>query len=304
MLDFLIKRVIQVILVIFLSLTVVFFLVRLSGDPAALFLPPDAPKEQLEEFRETLGFNRPLYVQYSEFILNAARGDFGKSLSTREDALGMVFDRVPASLQLAFSSLALSLIVAIPVGIISAYKKNTIFDRIGVVFTVMGQAVPNFWLGLLLIFFFAVNLGWLPSSGGGSLAHMILPMITLSAYSVARFTRFTRSTMLDVLRKDYIRTAKATGTPINRILFHYALKNTLIPIITLVALDFGVLLGGAVITETVFAWPGIGMLLLNSLLSRDFAVVLAGVFFISVSYSVLNFIADILYGFVNPQIRY
>lgn len=304
MFDYFIKRTLQMVLVIFLALTAVFFLIRLSGDPVTLFLPPDAPKEQLEEFRQSMGFDRPLYVQYFEFTRNALQGDFGESFKTRESALGMVLDRVPATFQLAFSALGVSLLIAIPVGIGSAYKRNSIYDRIGVAFTVIGQAVPNFWLGLLLIYFFAAMLNWLPSGGGGSVMHMILPTITLAFYSVARFARFTRSTMLDILQKDYIRTAKASGAPVKRILMRYALKNTLIPIITLVALDLGVLLGGAVITETVFAWPGIGMLLYDALLSRDFPVVLAGVFFIAFIYSVLNFIADILYAYVNPQIRY
>ncbi len=303
MLDFVIKRTIQMIIVIFLALTAVFFIIRLSGDPTALFLPPDAPREQIDAYRTQLGFDRPLLVQYGEFIINAIQGDFGESLRTREDALSAVLNRLPATFQLAFSALGLSILVAIPIGIISAHKRNSIFDQIGVAFTVLGQAVPSFWLGLILIYIFAATLNILPSGGGGSLLHMILPMITLAAYSVARFARFTRSNMLDILRKDYIRTAKASGVPTFRILSRYALKNSLIPIITLVALDLGVLLGGAVITEVVFSWPGIGRLLMQSLLNRDFPIVLAGVFLIAVIYSLINFLTDILYVYVNPQIR-
>jgi peptide/nickel transport system permease protein len=303
MAEFLIKRTIQMIIVIFLALTAVFFLLRLSGDPAALFLPPDAPKDQIAQYREMLGFNRPLIVQYGDFIVHAFQGNFGQSLRTHEDALSVVLDRVPATFQLAFSSMALSIIIAIPIGILSAHKRNTFFDRIGVGLTVLGQAIPSFWLGLLFIYFFAVVLHWLPTGGGGSLLHMILPTFTLAAYSVARFARFTRSTMLDVLRKDYIRTAKASGVPTVQVLYRYALKNSLIPIITLVALDLGTLLGGAVITEVVFSWPGVGRLLMQSLLNRDFPIVLAGVFLIAVIYSVINFAADILYAYVNPQIR-
>lgn len=303
MLDFLVKRTLQVILVVFLALTVVFFLIRLSGDPTALFLPPDAPKDQLEEYREALGFDRPLIVQYGEFMFNAVQGDFGDSLRSRESALGIVLDRLPATFQLAFSALALSILIAIPIGIISAYKRNSIYDQVGVAFTVLGQAIPSFWLGLILIFIFAATLKVLPSGGGGSIMHMILPMVTLAAYSVARFARFTRSTMLDVLRKDYIRTARASGVPVRKVLSRYALKNALLPIITLVALDLGTLLGGAVITETVFSWPGIGRLLMQSLMNRDFPVVLAGVFLIALIYAIINFIADILYAYVNPQIR-
>lgn len=291
------------IIVIFLALTAVFFLLRLSGDPATLFLPPDAPKDQIAQYREMLGFDRPLYVQYGDFLFNAVQGNFGQSLRSHEDALSVVLNRVPATFQLAFSALGLSILIAIPIGILSAYKRNTFYDRIGVGLTVLGQAIPSFWLGLLLIFFFAAVLHLLPSGGGGTIYHMILPTITLAAYSVARFARFTRSTMLDVLKKDYIRTAKASGVPMMRVLFRYALKNSLIPIITLVALDLGVLLGGAVITEVVFSWPGVGRLLMQSLLNRDFPIVLAGVFLIAVIYSVINFIADIAYAYVNPQIR-
>ncbi|WP_411501499.1 ABC transporter permease [Brevibacillus centrosporus] len=304
MLDYLIKRTVQVLVVLFLALTTVFFIIRLSGDPTALFLPPDAPREQLEEFRKALGFDRPLYVQYTEFITNAVQGDFGNSLRTREDALQTVLNRIPATFQLAFTALGLSLLIAIPIGINSAYKRNTLFDQTGVAFTVLGQALPSFWLGLILIYVFAVQFKWLPTGGGGSMIHLILPALTLAAYSVARFARFTRSTMLDVLRKDYIRTAKASGIPMYKILSVYALKNTLIPIITLVALDLGVLLGGAVIVEVVFAWPGLGRLLMQSLLNRDFPVVMAGVFLIAFIYSVINFVVDVLYAYVNPQIRY
>lgn len=303
MLEFVIKRTAQMLVVIFLALTVVFFLIRLSGDPTALFLPPDAPREQLEKYRELLGFDQPLLIQYKDFMINAVQGDFGESLRTREDALSVVLDRLPATFQLALSALVVSIVIAIPIGVLSAYKRNTIYDRIGVALTVLGQAVPSFWLGLILIYFFAATFNILPSGGGGSLLHMVLPTLTLAAYSVARFARFTRSTMLDVLRKDYIRTARASGVPMIKVLSKYALKNSLIPIITLVALDLGVLLGGAVITEVVFSWPGIGRLLMQSLLNRDFPIVLAGVFLIAVIYSVINFIADLLYAYVNPQIR-
>lgn len=303
MLEFVIKRTAQMLVVIFLALTVVFFLIRLSGDPTALFLPPDAPREQLDKYRELLGFDQPLLIQYKDFMINAVQGDFGDSLRTREDALSVVLDRLPATFQLALSALVVSIVIAIPIGVLSAYKRNTIYDRIGVALTVLGQAVPSFWLGLIFIYFFAATLKILPSGGGGSPLHMVLPTLTLAAYSVARFARFTRSTMLDVLRKDYIRTARASGVPMLKVLSKYALKNSLIPIITLVALDLGVLLGGAVITEVVFSWPGIGRLLMQSLLNRDFPIVLAGVFLIAVIYSVINFIADLLYAYVNPQIR-
>ncbi|MED4754510.1 ABC transporter permease [Brevibacillus choshinensis] len=304
MLSFLCKRVLQMFIVVFLALTAVFFLVRLSGDPTALFLPPDAPREQLEHYRSQLGFDRPLYVQYGEFIVNAIQGDFGKSLVAREDSLGLVLERLPATFQLALIAMGVALLISIPIGILSAYRRNSLFDQLGVTLTVIGQAVPNFWLGLILIYLFAVIMQWLPTGGGGSVTHMILPTLTLAGYSIARFTRFTRSTMIDVYNEDYIRTAKASGASMVKILFWYGLKNASIPLITLVALDLGVLLGGSVITEVVFSWPGIGKLLMQSLLSRDFPVVMATIFLISVIYSVVNFLADLLYALVNPQIRY
>ncbi|MGG1662143.1 ABC transporter permease [Brevibacillus sp. NRS-1366] len=304
MIDYVIKRGSQMIIVVLLALTAVFFLVRLAGDPTALFLPADASREQIEEYRHLLGFDRPLLIQYTEFMTNAIQGDFGQSLRTSEDALQMILARLPATFQLAFTALGLSLVVAIPIGIITAYKKNSLLDYLGVSMTVLGQAIPSFWLGLILIFIFAAHLKWVPSGGGGSTVHLVLPAVTLAAYSIARFARFTRSTMADVLRKDYIRTARSSGIPVSRILFRYAFKNTLIPIITLVALDLGVLLGGAVITEVVFAWPGIGKLLMQALLNRDFPVVMAGVFFVAMIYCLINFLVDVLYAYVNPQIRF
>ncbi|PID20949.1 ABC transporter permease [Sporosarcina sp. P3] len=303
MLDFIIKRVIQTVIVIFLALTVVFFLIRLSGDPTVLMLPPDAPPEQYEEFRKQHGFDQPLHIQYIDFIKNSVKGDFGNSIRMGTSSVALVVERLPATFQLALTALTLSVVIAIPIGVISAYRRNTIVDRLGVGFTIMGQAVPNFWLGLMLIFVFSVSFKILPASGGGSIAHLILPTITLAMHSVAKFARFTRSTMLDVLRKDYIRTAKASGTPTSKILIKYALKNALIPLLTLISLELGTLLGGAVIVEVVFAWPGLGRLLMESLLNRDFPVVLAGVFFIALIYTFINFITDMLYAAVNPQIR-
>ncbi|RYL92739.1 ABC transporter permease [Sporolactobacillus sp. THM7-4] len=301
--EFVIKRFVQTIIVIFLALTGVFFLVRLSGDPTLLFLPPDAPKGQIEVFRHTLGFDRPMYVQYIDFISHAIHGDFGDSLVTKESALGMILSSFPATLQLALSAFVLSLVVAIPIGVFSAYKRDTLFDKLGVGLTVLGQAIPSFWLGLLFIYFFAVKLHWFPTGGRTTPISMVLPTVTLAIYSMARIVRFTRSKMLDVLKKDYIRTIRAAGVSTFEILTKYALKNALLPIITLIALDLGVLLEGAVITEIVFSWPGVGMQIMNALMDRDFPVVMAGIFLISLIYSVINFAADLLYSAVNPQIR-
>ncbi|MFJ7936695.1 ABC transporter permease [Sporosarcina sp. NPDC096371] len=303
MLGYILKRGVQTFVVLFLTITLVFFIIRLSGDPTYLYMPDDATEEMAEQFREQLGFNRPLIVQYGSFLADVAKGDFGESLMYRQDALSMVLAKIPATFQLAFFALFIAIAVAIPLGVISAYKQNTIYDRIGTGITVLGQAIPGFWLGLLLILVFSVTFKMLPSGGGGSIIHLILPAVTLAAHSAARFARFTRSTMLDVLRKDYIRTVKSTGAPVFSILYKYALKNTLIPIITIAALDLGVLVGGAVIIESVFSWPGLGQLLIKALMGRDFPVVISGVFIIAFSISIINFFADILYGLVNPQVR-
>lgn len=303
MLGYILKRGVQTLIVLFITVVLVFFIIRLTGDPTYLYMPDDATDEMVEEFRKQMGFDRPMYEQFGNFLKDVVTGDFGESIMYRQDALSMVLAKLPATFQLAFGALFIAIMVAIPIGVISAYKQNTIFDRIGTGFTIVGQAIPGFWLGLLLILLFSVTIKLFPSGGGGSVLHLILPAVTLAAHSAARFARFTRSTMLDVLRKDYIRTVKSTGAPMYSILYKYALKNTLIPLITIAALDLGVLLGGAVIIEFVFSWPGLGQLLLSAMMGRDFPVVIAGVFFIALSVSIINFIADILYGLVNPQVR-
>lgn len=304
MTQFVFRRVLEVAVVVFLALTVVFSLQFLAGDPVMLFLPPDTAKEQIEEFREKLGLNDPWLVQYTRFMWGALRGDFGDSLRQGEPALRLVLDRLPATLSLTGVAMLLALLIAIPVGVISAARRNSWFDHLGIGATVLGQAIPGFWLGLMLIYVFAVWLNILPVSGRGTWAHYIMPSITLAAFVAARFARMTRSMMLDVLGQDYIRTAHAKGLAPPRVLYKHALKNASLPIVTLLALQLGGLLGGAVITETIFAWPGVGLLLVQALLNRDFPVVLAGVFITAVIYSVLNLAADMAYAWLNPRIRY
>jgi peptide/nickel transport system permease protein len=304
MTQFVFRRLLEVVVVVFLALTVVFSLQFLAGDPVMLFLPPDTTKEQIEEFREKLGLNDPWLVQYTRFMWGALRGDFGYSLRQGEPALHLVLDRLPATLSLTGVAMLLALVIAIPVGVISAARRNSWFDHLGIGATVLGQAIPGFWLGLMLIYVFAVWLNILPVSGRGTWAHYIMPSITLAAFVAARFARMTRSMMLDVLGQDYIRTAHAKGLAPPRVLYKHALKNASLPIVTLLALQLGGLLGGAVITETIFAWPGVGLLLVQALLNRDFPVVLVGVFVTAVIYSVLNLAADMAYAWLNPRIRY
>ncbi len=291
-------------MVVFLTLTVVFSLQFLSGDPVKLFLPTDTTPKQIEEFRDRLGFNDPWLVQYLRFMRGALRADFGNSLRQHESALGLVLQRFPATLWLSGVAMVLALATAIPVGVISAVRRNTWFDNVGIGATVLGQAIPAFWLGLMLIYIFAVWLRWLPTSGRGTWLHYVMPSVTLAAVVAARFARLTRSMMLDVLSQDYIRTARAKGLAPQRVLYKHALKNASLPIVTLLALQLGQLLGGAVITETIFAWPGVGRFLVQALLNRDFPVVLVGVFLTAVLYSVLNLAADLTYAWLNPRIRY
>jgi peptide/nickel transport system permease protein len=293
----------QTLLVVFLSLTAVFFLVRLSGDPVLLFLPMDIQAKDVNEIRQRLGFNDPLAVQYGRFVGGAVRGDFGESLRYKRDALGLVLERLPATLELAGAALALTFLVAIPVGVLSAVRRGTIVDFIGMGATVLGQAVPGFWLGLMLIYLFSVRLGWLPTGGTGSARHFVMPVLVLAAFYAARIARLTRSSVLDILGEEYVLTARAKGLAETVVIAKHALKNAAIPVVTLAGLETAQLLGGAVITETIFAWPGVGRLTVQALLNRDFPVVLAAVFAISVTYSLVNLGVDLLYGWLDPRTR-
>jgi peptide/nickel transport system permease protein len=304
MLLFIVHRLFEAAVVVFLALTVVFSLQFLAGDPVKLFLPTDTTPKQIEEFRTRLGLNDPWPVQYARFMRGALRGDFGRSLRQQEPALPLVLDRFPATLSLSSVALLLALAIAIPVGVLSAARRGSWFDHLGIGTTVLGQAIPGFWLGLMLIYVFAVWLKVLPTGGRGTWLHFIMPSITLAAFVAARFARLTRSMMLDVLEQEYIRTARAKGLAPSRVLYRHALKNASLPIVTLLALQLGQLLGGAVITETIFAWPGVGRFLVQALLNRDFPVVLVGVFLTAVLYSVLNLAADMAYAWLNPRIRY
>jgi peptide/nickel transport system permease protein len=296
-------RLAQTALVVFLSLSAVFAMTRLSGDPVLLFMPMDIQAKDVEEWRERLGFNDPLAVQYARFMGGAVRGDFGESLRYRRDAFGLVLERLPATLQLAASALALTLVVAVPLGIVTAVRRDSWLDHLGTLATVLGQATPGFWLGLMLIYLFAVQLRWLPTGGMGGLAHLVMPSIVLAAFFAARVARLTRSAVLDILGEDYIRTARAKGLGEPGVVGKHTLRNSAIPIVTLVGLEAGQLIGGAVITETIFAWPGLGRLTVQALLNRDFPVVLAAVSVTSVVYTLLNLLVDLAYGWLDPRVR-
>jgi peptide/nickel transport system permease protein len=300
---YVLARLAQSALVVLLSLTAVFGMVRLGGDPVLLFLPMDIQSKDVDEFRERLGFNDPLLVQYGRFMAGALRGDFGQSLRYRQDALGLVLERLPATLLLAGSAIALTLLIAVPVGVLTAVHRDTLVDHLGTVATVLGQATPGFWLGLMLIYVFAVQLRWLPTGGSGTLAHLIMPSVVLAAFFAARVARLTRSATLDVLNEEFIKTARAKGLGEGRVIGKHTLRNSAIPIVTLAGLEAGQLLGGAVIAETIFAWPGLGRLTVQALLNRDFPVVMAAVSFTSVVYTLMNLGVDLLYGWLDPRVR-
>jgi peptide/nickel transport system permease protein len=282
---------------------VVFVILRLSGDPAALLIDPSATREQYIELRRTLGLEGSIPEQYVRFFTSALTGDFGTSFRHGRPALDVVLERVPATALLAFAALVVTLITAIPLGVLSAVHRDSVIDRLASVVTLMGQGVPTFWLGIVLILVVAVNARILPVSGTGTPWHLVLPTIALAAHPVSKFTRLTRSEMLEVLSQDYVRTARAKGLAERVVRYRHALKNASIGLVTVVGLDIGYLLGGSVIVETVFAWPGIGRLMIDAISQRDFPVVQADVFVMATTVVVVNFLVDISYPLLDPRIR-
>ncbi len=306
MAQYIIRRLLQAILVIVGVLTVVFIILRLTGDPVRLILGENASEEAITAMTQQLGLDKPLYVQYFAYMGNVARGDFGNSIAqTGKPALPIVLGRYPATLRLAFLALAYSVTLAMIFGIVSAIYRYSVFDN-GVMFLALfGQSVPNFWLGIMLILIFAVNLGWLPSQGfdGWNPRYILLPMLTLAAPGLARLTRLVRSGMLDVMSQDYVRTARAKGLQERRVVFGHALKNAAIPLVTIIGLDLGVLLGGAVVTEQIFEWPGVGKEVITAINRRDFPVVQAAVFVIAASFVLINLVVDLIYTWLDPRVR-
>ena len=282
---------------------VVFALVHFSGDPVLLMVSPDAPPDVVATTRQALGFDRPLYEQFARYLSNVAHGDLGISLRMNRPVTTLILERLPATLQLTLAALVIAVLVAIPAGIVSAVKRGTVVDRLAMAGAVAGQAVPIFWLALLLIALFGVRLRWLPVYGSGSLAHFVLPAVSLSTIIMGRLARLVRSSMLEVLGQDYVRTARAKGLSESRVLAVHALKNASIPIVTLLGLQFAQLLGGAVVTETIFAWPGIGRLVVEAIFNRDFPVVQGVVLVVSLIFVTVNVLVDLCYAVLDPRIR-
>ena len=281
----------------------VFGLVHLSGDPVLLMVSSDSPPDVVATTRHALGFDRPLHQQFGDYVGRVARGDLGISLRSNRPVGALIRERLPATVELTVAALLIAAAVAIPAGIVSAVKRGSAIDRVAMVGAVAGQAVPIFWLALLLITLFGVHLRWLPVFGRGSLAHLVLPAVSLSTVILGRLARLVRSSMLEVLGQDYVRTARAKGVGELRVLAGHALKNAAIPIVTLLGLQFAQLLGGAVVTETIFAWPGIGRLVVEAIFNRDFPVVQGVVLVVSLIFVAVNLLVDLAYGIVDPRIR-
>jgi ABC-type dipeptide/oligopeptide/nickel transport system permease component len=283
----------------------VFVILRvLPGDPAKMLLPEGAPHSAVEELNRQLGLREPLYVQYAIFLHSVFRGDFGQSFQYRSPALAVVVERIPATIHLTLAAMALTIGFGVLIGIVAAVRPGTTYDYTGTIVAVLGQSLPNFWLGIMLILLFGVTLRWLPTSGFQSWQHLILPSITLAAYPTALVARLTRSSMLEILSQDYIRTVRAKGLSEWGVVLRHAFKNATIPVLTVIGLQIGTLLGGAVITESVFAWPGMGKLVVDAIFFRDFPVVQTILILSATIFVLINLLVDVLYTFIDPRIRY
>jgi peptide/nickel transport system permease protein len=301
---YLLERFIQALITIWIVSVVIFVLARLSGDPITLLAPPEATNEEVAAIRHSYGLDKSWLEQYGLFIKGAVRGDFGDSVRFGTPASEIVFRRLPASLKLALVAMAISLTLGLTVGTLSGMRPGGIVDRVGKTLAILGQSVPVFWLAIVLILVFAVKLRWLPTSGYGGPSHFVLPAITLGWFFTASLMRLTRSAVLDVVDSDYVRFAYMKGLHPARIVTQHVLRNAAIPIVTLISIQFIVLVTDSVVTETIFAWPGIGRLLIDSVFARDFPVIQAVVFLVSVLFVVVNFSVDMLYGVLDPRIKY
>lgn len=305
MFGYALRRLTQGLFVIVGVSVVVFLLIHLApGDPALLMLREGASQQEVDQLRGQLGLDRPWLEQYGLFVWRAAHGDLGTSFHYERPAIQIVLEFLPETLYLSFAALLLALAVSLPLGVLSALRRNSPWDFLGMSFAVLGQAMPPFWLGIMLIFLFAVRLRWFPTSGSGGIAHTILPAVTLSAYLMALLTRLVRSGLLEVMDQDYVRTARSKGLATQTVVGKHALRNTLIPLVTVIGLQLGALIAGAIVVETVFSWPGVGRLLIQSINARDYPVIQSAVLVISVFVVVVNLVVDVLYAFIDPRISY
>jgi peptide/nickel transport system permease protein len=301
---FIVKRMGYAALSLILLSLIIFLLVRLTGDPTVLLVEPGASKEDMAAIRVQLGLDRPIWVQYGQFVSSIVRGDFGHSFYYRTPVLELYMSRFPHSLMLALAAMAFSLLVGIPSGIIAAVRVNQWWDSAGKIFALLGLSLPSFWVGLVMILFFSVYLGWLPSSGSGTPLHLIMPAFALGWYFAAAHMRLTRSAMLEVLGSEYVKLARLKGLPEALVIAKHAFKNALIPVLTLAGINLVIMVNVAVVVETVFAWPGVGRLLFEGISFRDFPVVQATVLINGAMVVVVSFLVDVLYAVIDPRIRF
>jgi len=304
MLRYLTYRLFSTLLVVFGVSVMVFLLIHMvPGDPVDMMLGESARPADREALRHALGLDQTLWVQFSQFMSGLVRGDLGVSIHSNRPVGELLLERAPATIELALAALLISVVIALPMGVLAAVRRNTLWDKGAMAFSLLGVSMPNFWLGPLLILIFSVGLGWFPVSGREYSGSLILPAITLGTALAAVLSRMVRSSLLEVLGEDFVRTARAKGMPERIVIWKHALLNALLPVITLLGLQLGVLLGGAVITETVFSWPGLGKLTIDAILRRDYPVVQGTILVISVTYVVVNMLTDMVYGIVDPRIR-
>ena len=301
---YVINRTLQGILTLFIVIMIVFFFIRLTGDPVYLFAPQDAKPEDINRIRAYLGLDKPVPVQYFLFLKKALKGDFGDSIFWDHPAMGMVLDHFPATFLLGGASIVIALLIAIPVGLYSAIHKGGVIDSAGKVLAMMGLSMPVFWLGLMMILVFSLILGWLPTSGWGTVAHFIMPATALGWILAAPIMRVTRSSMLDVLDSEYVKMLRIKGLPERAVVWRHCLKNAAIPIVTITGLQLGAILRGTLVTEVVFSWPGVGKLIVEAVYRFDFPVVQAGVILMVAIFISINLLVDVLYAYIDPRIRY
>ena len=301
---FVLKRLGLALVSLFVLSLTIFLLMRITGDPAVLLAEPGASKADLDAIRQQFGLDRPIWVQYTSFITHALRGDFGQSFYYRTDVFELYLSRLPASLLLAVAAMSFSLLVGIPTGILAAVRVNQWPDGVGKIFALLGLSMPSFWVGLIMILFFSVYLGWLPSSGSGTVLHLVMPAFALGWVFAAAHMRLTRSSMLEVLGSEYVKLARLKGLPEALVITKHAFKNALIPVITLAGINLVIMVNSAIVVETVFAWPGVGRLLFEGISFRDFPIVQANVLMSGTMIVVANLLVDILYAVIDPRIRY
>ena len=302
---FLAYRLFRTFIALWLVSTVVFVVMRLSGDPVPLLLPPDAPIAEMERVRRDLGLDQPLPVQYGIFLANVARGDFGRSIHFRQPAMEVARSYLRATFELGLVAFVVALVVAFPIGVLSAVRRNSLLDHVTMGLALVGQSAPTFFVGILFILVLALRFDLFPTSGrgDGDWRHLVLPALTLGAFTMASIARITRSAVLEVLRADFVRTARAKGLAETWVVAKHTLRNAALPILTITGLQFGTLLGGSVVTETVFAWPGIGRLAIQSIYNRDYPVVQSTVFIAALLFIAINLLLDVLYGILDPRAR-